>query len=215
MEKVKVLIFAGGDIEDYSFVNQYVNISDYIICADSGIGHTRKINLLPDLIVGDFDSASQEDINYYREKDIDIKNFPTRKDKTDTEIALDMAIEKGAKKIYIIGGTGTRLDHSLGNIHLLYYALQKNVSAVLINQNNIVHLIDKEIIISGEKGSIISLIPFSLEVKGVFTKGLDYSLKDAVLYSGSSYGISNVMTSSTATIAIKSGFLLIIQELKD
>ncbi|HOQ15916.1 MAG: thiamine diphosphokinase [Epulopiscium sp.] len=212
---MKILIIAGGDIEDYSFARSYADDSDYIICADRGISHARAMSLVPDLIVGDFDSASKEDMHYYQDKNIIFKSFPSKKDKTDTELALDIAIEKNPREIYIIGGTGNRLDHTLANIHLLYYGLQKKIAISLITSTQKIYLIDKEITLKGEKGNFVSLIPFSLEVHGVTTKGLEYPLNEAVLYSGSSYGISNVMTASTASICIKAGFLLVIQVLKE
>lgn len=208
---MNILIFAGGDIDDYCFVNQYIDMADYIICADRGINHTRIIDIIPNLIVGDFDSASKEDMIYYKNKNVPFKAYPAKKDKTDTEIALEIAMEKKPKEIWIVGAIGTRLDHTLGNIHLLYLALQKKVSISLVSKYNKVYLIDKSITISGKEKDTVSLIPFTLEVKGVNTEGLYYKLKEAVLYGGSTYGISNVMTSTKASIKIKSGLLLVIQ----
>ncbi|WP_058485321.1 thiamine diphosphokinase [Defluviitalea phaphyphila] len=208
---MKVLIFAGGDIENYSFYKKYINQSDYIICADRGIEHTKKLGVNPSIIIGDLDSASKNTIEFYKNKNILFKTFSSKKDKTDTELALDYAINKGAKEIFIAGGIGNRLDHTLGNIHLLYYSLQRNVRTKIINEYNEIILIDNEVTIYGQENDIVSLIPFSMEVKGIYTKGLYYALKGENLKSGSSLGISNVMTTSQAHISIKSGLLLVIK----
>ncbi|NLK20960.1 MAG: thiamine diphosphokinase [Epulopiscium sp.] len=208
---MNILIFAGGNIRDYSFCNSYVNQADCIICADKGMEHAKNMNLLPDLIVGDFDSASEEAIAFYKNKSVPFKTFPTEKDKTDTELALEYAIHKGAKQIWIVGGIGSRMDHTLGNIHLLYLSLKSKIPATLIDAHNQIHLIDDRITIVGNKNDYVSLIPFSLEVTGVSTKGLYYPLENAILRGGSSYGVSNAITDSKAFITIKSGLLLVIK----
>ncbi|NLK97486.1 MAG: thiamine diphosphokinase [Epulopiscium sp.] len=208
---MNVLIFAGGEIRDYSFYKEYVDRADYIICADRGMEHGRILNITPDIIIGDFDSASEESILFFKNKNVPFLTFPSKKDKTDTEISLEYAIEKRPSHIWIAGGLGSRFDHTLGNVHLLYSALQRNVAATLINEYNQIHLINKEIFISGNENDIVSLVPFTMEVRGVCTEGLYYALSNATLTAGSSYGISNVMTSPKARISIQSGLLLVIQ----
>jgi len=208
---MNILILAGGEIKDYLFYKKYVDEADFIICADRGMEHARILNLTPDLIIGDFDSASEETILFFKDQNVPFETFPSEKDKTDTEIALEYAIAKRPSHIWIVGGIGTRFDHTLGNVHLLYSALKQNVAATLINEHNQIYLTDREVIIYGNKNDIVSLIPFTMEVKGVCTEGLYYTLKDATLVAGSSYGISNVMLSSKAPIRLQSGLLLIIQ----
>lgn len=208
---MKTLIFAAGDIQDYTYYEDYVNKADFIICADRGIDHSKKLEIIPDIIIGDLDSASEKSILYYKNKNVPFISFPSKKDKTDTEIALEYGIEKGATQVWIAGGIGNRFDHTLGNVHLLYSALQKNIKATLIHEYNQIDLINKELTVSGNKNDIVSLIPFTMEVTGVTTQGLYYTLNNAVLTAGCTYGISNVMTSSNAHINIKSGLLLVVK----
>lgn len=208
---MKTLIFAAGDIQDYTYYEDYVNKADFIICADRGIDHSKKLEIIPDIIIGDLDSASEKSILYYKNKNVPFISFPSKKDKTDTEIALEYGIEKGATQVWIAGGIGNRFDHTLGNVHLLYSALQKNIKATLIHEYNQIDLINKELTVSGNKNDIVSLIPFTMEVTGVTTQGLYYALNNAVLTAGCTYGISNVMTSSNAHINIKSGLLLVVK----
>jgi len=207
---MKSLIFTNGDYGDYGFCKNMKSY-DYIICADNGMKHARHLGIIPNLIVGDFDSTSQCDLDYFKAKPIPIETLSPIKDETDTEIALDRAITAGAKQVDLYGGIGTRLDHSLANVHLLYKALKQGVAATLMNPYNTVRLIDKSIEIEGQVGDIVSLLPFSAHVLGVNTINLGYPLKEDSLIAGKPLGVSNYMLSQKASISIKQGLLLIIQ----
>nr|WP_302598192.1 thiamine diphosphokinase [uncultured Cellulosilyticum sp.] len=206
---MKTLILTNGAYGDYSFCNNW-DTYDYIICADGGMKHCRKLNLIPHLIVGDFDSTNPIDLLYFEDLGVPMEQFSSHKDETDTELALRYAIEKGATEVVIWGGIGSRLDHTLGNVHLLYSALKQGVKATLMNDQNTVCLIEDEIELKGKEGQLVSLLPFSEKVEGVYTTGLAYSLIDGILPAGSPIGVSNYMISSKASIKIKKGLLLII-----
>lgn len=207
---MNVLILTNGDYGDYEFCKKDTKQYDYVICADSGMRHARKLNCMPNLIVGDFDSCSVEDLTYYHHLNVSIERYNPVKDQTDTEIAIEKAILRGATHITVYGGIGTRLDHSLGNIHLLYMLLKKGIGACLMNPHNTVCMTDKEMSLEGEIGDIISLIPFAGEAYGVTTEHLGYPLVDATLKVGTSLGISNYMTAKKAVIQVKRGTLLVI-----
>lgn len=206
---MKTLILTNGGYGDYSFCKN-ANTYDYIICADAGMKHCRKLHLIPHLIVGDFDSTNPLDLMYYEDLNVPIHRFSTHKDETDTELALRYAIEKGATEVVIWGGVGSRLDHTLGNVHLLYGALKQGVKVTLINEQNVVMLVNDVIELKGKEGQLVSLIPFSEKVEGISTTGLAYSLTEDTLWAGSPIGVSNYMTSQKATIKLKTGFLLVI-----
>ncbi|MDF2613593.1 MAG: thiamine pyrophosphokinae [Clostridia bacterium] len=207
---MKCLIFTNGDYGNYSFCD-HIEQYDFIICADNGMKHARHLGVSPDLIVGDFDSTPLGDLQYFKDKNVPIEALSPIKDETDTEIALDRAIERGAKQVDLYGGLGTRMDHSLANVHLLYKALRKGVRASLMNPYNTVTLIDKSATIYGRKGDIVSLLPFSAEVSGIHTTNLGYPLKEGTLLAGKPLGVSNYMLKQTASISIKQGLLLVIQ----
>lgn len=207
---MRVLILTNGDYGDYWFCRQ-IEAYDVIICADNGMKHARHLGILPNLIVGDFDSSVQEDLEYFKERQVPVQAFSSVKDETDTEIALDTAIKMGADSVDIFGGAGTRLDHTLANVHLLYKALMQGVSAKLINAYNTVCLIDKKIELYGNKGDIISLLPFSSSVSGINTENLGYPIKNGSFVMGKPYGVSNYMLSDTASVTIQEGLLLVIK----
>ncbi|NLP46631.1 MAG: thiamine diphosphokinase [Epulopiscium sp.] len=208
---MKTLIIVNGMIENYKFYFPWITEFDYIICADGGVTHARNFGIIPNIIIGDLDSASLKDIHFFKNQNVPIQVFPTQKDKTDTQLALEFAIEKGASHITIVGALGTRFDHTLANVHLLDISLQKKVPSVLVNEYNCIYMIQDSIHLTKKLGSIVSLIPFTSQVTGVCTEGLFYSLKNATLLSGNSYGISNEMTESEANISIDKGKLLVIQ----
>ena len=204
------LIFTNGDYGDYGFCKDIRGYED-IICADNGMKHARYLKIMPQLIVGDFDSSQESDLTYFESQKVPILRFLPAKDETDTEIAIDQAIERGADRIDIYGGAGTRLDHTLANVHLLYKGLKQKVKIRLINAYNEVNLIDSFIEIEGQPGDIISLLPFSQEVSGIYTQNLGYALTNGTLSWEKPCGVSNYMLKTKASVKIEKGLLLVIK----
>ncbi len=207
---MRVIILTNGEYGNYSFC-KHIGKYDYVICADNGMYHANRLGIVPNLLVGDFDSASKEDIIDFKDKGIEVIKFSPEKDMTDTEIAVEKAAQMGATDIDIYGGVGSRLDHTLGNVHLLYGLLIKGIKGRLLNPNNEVNITDSSIHIEGKEGDLISLIPFFEKVEGVTTKGLAYVLDNNILPMGKSLGVSNYMTAINATVSIKKGILLVIK----
>lgn len=208
---MKVLLFANGEIEDYSFCKQYCTPPFYVICCDGGVRHAKKLGLKPDIILGDLDSADPMIIKEYREQGVLIQTCPCEKDETDMELGLQHACQAGATETVIIGGIGSRLDHTLANCHLLYRCLKKGIDAKLVNERNCIYLIQKQLALYGQKGDTVSLLPFSMEVTGITLEGFYYPLANATLAIDSPRGISNVMLGETARVTIKTGLLYVMQ----
>lgn len=133
------------------------------------------------------------------------------KDETDTQLAMLKAIELGATDVTFIGVIGERFDHSYANLSLLLYLLNRNIKGKIVNEKNEIYLIDKFIEVEGKKGELLSLLPYSKEVKGIYTKGLFYGLSGQSMDLEMPYGISNVFTEDKATIEIEKGLLLVIK----
>ncbi len=208
---MKTAIFAGGNIGDYKKVSKYLNGCRLVICADSGVHHAFNMGITPDILVGDMDSISSEDLKKVKQLGIEILKFPTKKDCTDTELALETALKQGAKEVIILGGYGDRPDHSLGNIFLMVRFKKLGIELKYVDEYWEVALIDSQAEINGKKGNILSLIPITPEVKGITTEGLYYPLKDAKLIMGPTLGISNVFSSDIANVIIKEGLLLAVK----
>lgn len=208
---MKAVIFGGAEIIDYGFCEEYLKGS-IVVCCDSGMRHAFKLGITPNVIVGDFDSADISIINYFKTKNIPFSEYPTHKDETDIELGLDEAIKMGATDITIIGGIGSRMDHTMANCHLLLYLLKNGINARMVNENNEIQVIEKKAQISGKKGDLISLIPLSMKVSGITTKGLEYPLYNAVLtIDDRLIAVSNVMLYTVAEVTIEEGYLFVMR----
>ena len=210
------LIISGGNIEFDLALSLLEKNHDHIIAVDGGLGFCREHKIVPTRIVGDFDTLSPEVLKWYQEHTkIEIRKFNPVKDATDTQIAVELALELGSRKITILGGTGTRLDHVLGNIQTLYAALDKGADAQILDRHNRIRLIKERWVIkkSEQYGTYFSLIPYTADVYGVTLKGAKYPLTDyhfTVLGTGS-LGVSNEIAESQVEISIKSGILILIE----
>ncbi|MBA1333796.1 MAG: thiamine pyrophosphokinase [Firmicutes bacterium] len=202
------VIISHGTIRDYEFHKGIIKQDDLVICADGGAAHARKMGIEPDVILGDFDSLRECDLDSFKEAEI--LTFPRNKDKTDTELAVDYAVAKGEKRIIMLGSTGTRLDHTLSNIFLLKTMLDKGVRGEIINENNRIFLISDTAKISG-RGTIVSLVPLSTKVTGITLRGFKYPLENETIEIGSSRGVSNVLVEETGEISLSGGLLLVVE----
>lgn len=177
----------------------------YVICADGGFKHMKKLGMKPDIIIGDMDSA---DLNTDEFKTI---VYPVRKDFTDSEISVDYALENGFDEIIMLGFTGTRLDHTLTNFFLLKKISDCGKRGIIVDKHNKIYYAEKETVIYGGRGDIVSLIPVGGDVSGITTEGLEYPLNNETLEFGKSRGVSNVMTADVCRITKKSGIAMIIK----
>ena len=144
---IKTLIVSGGNVEDNILTN-FKNEFNYVIASDRGLEELDKYNIVPNYIIGDFDSIDKEILNkYIKNKDIKIMELNPEKDYTDTHMALKLAIELKSTSIIIIGAIGTRLDHTIANIHILKEALDENIECRIIDSRNEIQLINKKTIL--------------------------------------------------------------------
>ena len=201
--KGRAVIVSGGSVVDYGFVRAQIRDADTVICADSGYNHAAKMQLSVSVVVGDLDSVGELPCR------MPFVRYPTHKDLTDTEIAIDYARLKGFKDFLLVAATGSRLDHTLTNILLLKDFLLRGENAIIIDEHNKVMLTDSQISLQEPPGSIVSLVPL-FDCYGVTTKYLEYPLQDAELFVGKGLGVSNVITRSNALISIEDGLLLVI-----
>ncbi|MGB4658360.1 MAG: thiamine diphosphokinase [Mobilitalea sp.] len=213
-DEKKILIITGGQIED-SFLSTRVEYENYamIIAADRGLNIADRLQLPLDYIVGDFDSVSESILTKYKDTKVQILTYPPEKDKTDSQIAIELAIKNQATRIDIIGATGTRLDHVVANIHLLMFPLQQLISACIVDSHNKIYLRNKSFTIRKENqfGDYVSLLPFTDKVHGLTLRGFKYPLNHIILTTGNSLGISNEILDEEAQVEFEDGILLVIE----
>lgn len=204
------IIISSGDL-DIEILKKVKLISDIIICADGGTNHLYKAGILPDMIVGDLDSIDQQVLDYYKNKQISIYKFPKDKDKTDTEIAIDYALDKGVSEIIFLGVTGSRLDHTIGNIMLLYRLLKQNIKAKIIDAHNEIYVIDDKLELEKEESTYVSIIPMFGDIKEVTLKGFKYETDKMEFKSEHTLGISNEIEKEKGQININGGTCLVVK----
>lgn len=213
---MNTLIISGGNIEVDFALEILKKPFDHIIGVDGGLKFCYEQNIVPTRIVGDFDTLSPKILKWYKEHTgIEIREFNPVKDATDTQIAVELALELGSSRITILGGTGTRLDHVLGNIQTMYLPLEKGIACEMLDPHNRIRLIrgNNRIRRSEQYGKYFSLIPLTTDVTGVTLRGVKYPLNRhhfTVLGSGS-FGVSNEITAEEAEILTESGIFVLIE----
>jgi len=214
---MKTLIISGGNINPDFALSYYQNHAfDRIIGVDNGLQFLYRHQILPTHIVGDFDTADPELVEYYRaQTGIKIHTFPPMKNSTDTQLAIELAIELGSTYIVILGGTGSRLDHVLGNIQSMMLAKKAGVKCELLDPHNRIRLVSGEILLkkAEQYGTYVSLIPLTNEVKGVELMGFKYPLHNHTFTNTESagLGVSNEIVDKEARIRIREGLLILIE----
>ena len=206
----RIIIFANGEMPNPDRARSLLQNDDYIICADGGTRHALTLNVRPELIIGDMDSAEKEQVQKLREHDVSIELFPHDKNETDLELAINHALELAPELIIIIAALGGRLDHTLGNVALLTNVRLSTFDVHLDDGVEEILLCRGEVQVHGRSGDIISLIPWQGAVSEVQTTNLKWVLHKETLYPDKTRGISNEMTDSTASISIGSGLLLVV-----
>lgn len=193
----KCTIFAAAPINDLSFVT--VPENSYIICADAGYKHAERLNITPDLIVGDFDSASKPQI-----QNANVISFNKRKDDTDLMLAIKYGIEMGCEDFYIYGALGERLDHTIASITALSYILDNNLKARLIDENCEVSMLPIGEYEIENLGGYLSLFPFGCDSARVSIEGCEY---DGVFTLISSFplGVSNKIINKSCRLNVLAG----------
>ena len=213
---MKTLIITGGNIEaDFalSFIEKLE--ADYVIGVDRGLLFCYKQQIMPDYIVGDFDSLSPGILDWYKKNsNVPVREYNPVKDATDTMIALEKALELKSSEIYILGGTGTRIDHVLCNIHILKNAYLAGVKAYLVDNNNRISLpVEKHFYLEKKEqfGKYVSFFPLGEEVGGLTLKGFKYPLDGYCLRNLEGLGVSNEIVDERAEVSWETGILVEIE----
>ena len=205
---MKILMVAAGDKPSRELFNKYLDCCDITIAIDGGTDVFIENGVKPDYAVGDFDS-----INDDFKKDLKCINnlmYPSEKDYTDSDIAVNLAFKLGANEIIMLGMTGGRVDHQLGNLGLLNKCLKNNVKAFIVDEKSKIFLEDKPFKLSGVRGQTVSFYAFASEVKDLTILNAKYPLYDYLLEPFESLCNSNEFLDDDIEVSFKSGKLLVI-----
>lgn len=203
------VIFVGGVLRPGKAVQDAIARAELVLAADSGAETALANGCTPALVVGDFDSLTIP-VAELETKGSRIIRAAVEKDETDTELAIQTALEHGATSITLLGGIeGLRFDHSIANILLL---AAFSIPIWIVDGPTTCWLLrgPGQTEIQGQPGDLLSLFPLSPEATGVQTYDLYYPLQKETLYLGRPRGISNVLTQERAKVSVESGLLLVI-----
>lgn len=178
---------------------------DFIIASDGGYKVLEEYKIVPDLLVGDFDSLSYV-------PNCDIKKLNVEKDETDTFICINEAIKLGANEIFLFCCTGGRIDHTFANIQSLIYIAKNNAMGYLIDGDYIITAlpVSKELAFSEKASGIISIFSADTEVCDVSILGLKYALNSGKLTNYFPLGVSNQFIGEKSKIVAQKGILLVV-----
>jgi len=213
----KAIIVSGGLADDElvrSTIRRFSDDTTGIISADSGLNVLYRIGVVPDVILGDFDSVDSDILDSFRTySKAQFYQYPTRKNFTDTELATDVACNAGAKEIIILGGTGYRMDHTLGVLFMLQKLEEKGVRTYVVDPKNVIRCLlpGRYDLHEYEFGKYLSLIPLTDTVTGVTLKGVSYETDGIDFVRTTTLGISNEITKEEAYLEFKYGTLLLIK----
>lgn len=211
MYNTALIILSFVEKIDVSHLNTISSISDYIICADGGVDIAKTYGIMPDCVIGDFDST----INSNRLDCLYI-TLPSEKDFTDTEAAINHAIELGIRDITVYGGIGGRLDHTFGNVGLLEKYLGKLDHLEFMDGKNSMQLLDGEtcsstILTPVSTYRFFSLVSLDSAADGVSITGAKYNLDNASISRASTLCISNKIILKQAHISVHRGKVLLVR----
>lgn len=211
----RTVIVSGGMLEE-DFVLSVLKSEDteFVIGVDRGLVFLYEHNIRPDYIVGDFDSTPKEVVEFYREKsNVPIREFNPVKDASDTEIALRLCLGLHRKEIWILGGTGNRIDHLWANVQCLQIALDAGADARIVDSHNQIRLLDKGITLKRSEafGKYFSLFPLELPVDELTITGAKYPLKCHFLKPVDSLCVSNEFEEDEVQISFLYGKVILME----
>lgn len=204
---MRAYIYTGGSI-DPTHITEHPGGEDLVIAADSGWDNALLLGEKPAVLLGDFDSIREKQLP----KGPEIYQVPAEKDLTDTQLAVELALSRGASELIIVGGLSGRLDHTLSNLGILEHLYGLNVQAVMTDGQSRVRFIrNGSTLIPRGAFIYLSLIAADDVVKGVEVDGCKYPLKNAKIKRRHQFAVSNELTGNCAFIAVRKGGLFVIE----
>ena len=214
----RCVIISGGELDEELTLSVLKQQKDRcVIGVDKGVEFLYYHQIMPDYIVGDFDSVRQEIADYYRkETSVPVREFNPVKDASDTEIAIRLAVTLGCRQMAILGATGGRLDHLWANVQCLSIPFRSGIDARILDRQNSIRLIGGRTVLKrGETyGPYFSVFPLGGEVFRFNISGARYPLKNHVLTPYDSLCVSNQIKEDEAVIDFADG-VVVLMETKD
>lgn len=200
----RCVIIGGAEIKNYNRIKAKLNNDDFFVFCDSGLKHMEDLKISPDLIVGDFDSVKNPELQ------VETIVLPVKKDDTDTFYAVKECLKRGFIEFLLIGVTGERLDHTLGNLSILLYLFNQGKEACIVDDFSVLRIVGKDPVYV-KNAKYFSLMNINGTAKGVNIINALYPLKDATVTGDYSYCVSNqLLKDKQAQVFVNNGQMLLI-----
>ncbi len=210
---MRAIVVAGGEADAADA--RLLDDADLIVAADAGACWLDRLGITPDLLVGDLDSVDAALVERLVAAGVKVERHAAEKDESDAELALSRAVALGASQVTILGAlAGARLDHELANLLLLADPAWRALRDLrVVRGPTTVRALHGggRLTLEGVPGEIVTLLPVGGDATGVTTHGLRFALDGEPLRVGRSRGLSNVVESPSASVALERGTLLVIE----
>jgi thiamine pyrophosphokinase len=206
---MNALIIGNGTLPPAGVVRQLARRTELIVCADGGANHARRLNIRPDIILGDLDSVSRATLRAFRNTTV---AYVDDQNSTDLEKALWYCVHRGCTTVHVVGGLGSRIDHATGSIGCIRRFLPY-CTVILHDIGGSLQPVGRRIRITVRRGEILSLIPLT-RCSGINTVNLRYGLRNGTLEMGVSEGIHNIALKPDIRISVRRGILLLYRVLQ-
>ena len=208
----RCVILGGGEIADDAAILARLRPQDCVFCADSGYDHCTRLGLVPQLLVGDFDSVQTA-----LPEGVPRITLPREKDDSDTTYAMRLAVERGYRELLLIGMLGGRLDHTLGNLQNLIWLCRRGIKASLTDGCTEVSVLagGERCTLLPQKRRYFSLLSLSERCEGVTISNAKYPLHNGTLTNDIPFAVSNEFLEVPVQISLHSGLLALLITPKD
>ena len=202
------LLVANGDPQRN--LGDLISDHDFLIAVDGGLRHLLALKRFPDLLIGDLDSITSEELQACIDHGVEILRFKAEKDESDLELALLEALKRGYSDLSITNAGGGRVDHLLGNLSLLFHPALQHAKIKMTDQSSNFYPLTQTVTLKTKSGDLISLIPWQDSAIGVTTANLAYPLDNETLLPYGTRGLSNVALGGEITVSLQSGQILLV-----
>jgi thiamine pyrophosphokinase len=208
----RIVIFANGVISDSAAIQAHLRPADRFFCANGGTLHALALGLTPETIIGDLDSLPPDTVAEMEDRGVVVHRYPVSKDKTDLELAFDLALAEQPDEILLLGALGGRLDQTLANLLLLTRPEFAAIRVSVVDGPQVMTLLHahQRLTVRGQAGDTLSLVPLTPLVSGVTLTGVEWPLEQAALSLGSTLSISNMLVAGEATVQIAEGLVFVV-----
>ena len=204
------LLICNGEMAAPEVVRQLAGQAQSVLCADGGANVAHALGILPDAVIGDFDSITEDARSFFEGRGVDMLHI-SRQDDTDLEKALKLLKERGESRVVLLGLTGKFLDHTLGNFSILL-RYTDSMQMVAFDPHFRVDVLASGGSFRSRAGDRVSVVPLP-SADGLHYEGLRYPLDTGILSFGLREGTCNEATTDSFSLTFSSGTILLFRQL--